>query len=531
MGIENCYSTENIKIDPEYYFKHFEENINSGQNDDMKERCKIEVKVSNVSSGSCKVHLVQYTDNTRRSILKDEGETETASFNSSSNSISFNKFFILNYYFEKEQPIDFILSGNINGKISTTLPSIMGARGQKLVKSIEGDDGAQLEMYGFAYKNKQTSNYHFKVELNGSFNNKGINYIIKYLGSLSKPLNNKLYKSEIINPKMSTSLNFKISQIPDIYLAPDLQLDTNNIEISIVDSYYNNLLGKYSGPLSNLLNKGTTIQLGSGKVAYISMESFKNYTFLDYIRGGMQINLAVGIDFTGSNGQPTRPNSLHYIGTSNNSYEIAIQSCGNILAYYDFDQLFPVFGFGGKFAQENNVSHCYPLNMNHNDPNIHTIEGILHAYRNILNQTQLYGPTYFHFIINHIISIVKEDVIAEKKMNYTILMILTDGIIDDMDETIDSLVEASFLPISVIIIGIGEANFDNMKFLDADDNPLVDKNGRKADRDLVQFVPFRDFSYNGDLLAQEVLEEIPRQVIEYYQHQKISPGEPIYNIQ
>ena len=31
MGIENCYSTENIKIDPEYYFKHFEENINSGQ--------------------------------------------------------------------------------------------------------------------------------------------------------------------------------------------------------------------------------------------------------------------------------------------------------------------------------------------------------------------------------------------------------------------------------------------------------------------------------------------------------------------
>ena len=169
--------------------------------------------------------------------------------------------------------------------------------------------------------------------------------------------------------------------------------------------------------------------------------------------------------------------------------------------------------------------------MNHNDPNIHTIEGILHAYRNILNQTQLYGPTYFHFIINHIISIVKEDVIAEKKMNYTILMILTDGIIDDMDETIDSLVEASFLPISVIIIGIGEANFDNMKFLDADDNPLVDKNGRKADRDLVQFVPFRDFSYNGDLLAQEVLEEIPRQVIEYYQHQKISPGEPIYNIQ
>ena len=59
-----------------------------------------------------------------------------------------------------------------------------------------------------------------------------------------------------------------------------------------------------------------------------------------------------------------------------------------------------------------------------------------------------------------------------------------------MDQTIDSLVEASYLPISVIIIGIGNADFSNMDVLDADDEPLVDSNNRKADRDLVQFVPY-----------------------------------------
>jgi len=165
-----------------------------------------------------------------------------------------------------------------------------------------------------------------------------------------------------------------------------------------------------------------------------------------------------------------------------------------------------------------------------NNPNIQTIEGILKAYRNIIDQTQLYGPTYFHYLIDHIISLVKEDVLAENKMNYTIIMILTDGIIDDMDETVDSLVEASFLPISVIIIGIGDADFTNMEILDSDDSVLTDKNGRKADRDLVQFVPFKNYKYNGELLAQEVLEEIPKQVIEYYQHQKIPPREPIYNL-
>ena len=99
-----------------------------------------------------------------------------------------------------------------------------------------------------------------------------------------------------------------------------------------------------------------------------------------------------------------------------------------------------------------------------------------------------------------------------------------------MDETVDSLVEASFLPISVIIIGIGDADFTNMEILDSDDSVLTDKNGRKADRDLVQFVPFKNYKYNGELLAQEVLEEIPKQVIEYYQHQKIPPREPIYNL-
>ena len=40
-------------------------------------------------------------------------------------------------------------------------------------------------------------------------------------------------------------------------------------------------------------------------------------------------------------------------------------------------------------------------------------------------------------------------------MNSSILMILTDSLINDMDDTIDALFEVSYLLISVIIIGIG----------------------------------------------------------------------------
>lgn len=70
-------------------------------------------------------------------------------------------------------------------------------------------------------------------------------------------------------------------------------------------------------------------------------------TFLEYIFGGCEIGLTVAIDFTLSNGHPSKPQSLHYIGDlSKNEYLKAIQAVGSILQYYDSDKQIPVLGFG-----------------------------------------------------------------------------------------------------------------------------------------------------------------------------------------
>ena len=100
-------------------------------------------------------------------------------------------------------------------------------------------------------------------------------------------------------------------------------------------------------------------------------------------------------------------------------------------------------------------------------------------------------------------------------------MILTGGIINDMNETIDSIVEGSKLPLSIVIIGIGNADFTNMVFLDGDKIPLKNFSGEIRKRDIVQFVEFKKFKVkngdnNADELAEEVLKEIPRQIEEYY---------------
>ena len=51
-------------------------------------------------------------------------------------------------------------------------------------------------------------------------------------------------------------------------------------------------------------------------------------------------------------------------------------------------------------------------------------------------------------------------------------MILTDGAIMDMQQTIDEIVAGSELPLSIIIIGLGSADFSGMSQLDADEAPL-----------------------------------------------------------
>lgn len=44
-------------------------------------------------------------------------------------------------------------------------------------------------------------------------------------------------------------------------------------------------------------------------------------------------------------------------------------------------------------------------------------------------------------------------------MTYNVLLILTDGIINDMQETIDLIVDMCDYPLSIIIIGVGDEKF------------------------------------------------------------------------
>ncbi|XP_070708665.1 copine-3-like isoform X2 [Pempheris klunzingeri] len=263
----------------------------------------------------------------------------------------------------------------------------------------------------------------------------------------------------------------------------------------------------------------------SGVIIIKKCKIVKEYTFLDYIMGGCQINFTIAIDFTGSNGDPRTPQSLHYINPQGyNEYLAAIWAVGNVIQDYDSDKMFPAFGFGAQIPPAMQVCHEFPINFNPSNPFCAGIEGVVQAYQQCLPQVKLYGPTNFSPIINHVAHFGRQALEQPTASQYFVLLIITDGVITDMDETRSAIVNASRLPMSIIIVGVGGADFSAMEFLDGDDGILRSATGEAAMRDIVQFVPFRQFQNAGiAALAQSVLAELPDQVASFFNLFELKP--------
>ena len=93
-----------------------------------------------------------------------------------------------------------------------------------------------------------------------------------------------------------------------------------------------------------------------------------------------------------------------------------------------------------------------------------------------------------------------------------------------MNKTIDEIVRGSELPLAIIIVGVGDADFESMETLDGDDEALYSQAYRKyMAADIVQFVPFNDFKHNPHLLAKETLMEVPTQLLNWMRKQGINP--------
>lgn len=100
------------------------------------------------------------------------------------------------------------------------------------------------------------------------------------------------------------------------------------------------------------------------------------------------------------------------------------------------------------------------------------LDGVVEAYKKTIKTVGLGGPTNFAPIMKTINEMTEDMQCSQKDQKYNILLIITDGQISDIEATVDQVVYGSDLPLSIIIVGVGAANFDAMDRLDADEVPL-----------------------------------------------------------
>ncbi|KAJ1560681.1 Copine-8 [Cladochytrium tenue] len=280
---------------------------------------------------------------------------------------------------------------------------------------------------------------------------------------------------------------------------------------------------------------------GSGTLGIDACAIVDEPQFLDFVAAGAQIDLAVAIDLTASNQYPHHPTSLHHfpelvgrrgsaLGVPQpatqegpmNEYQRAVVGVGQILQEYDSDKIFPMYGFG--YEKPPGVRHrCGFFGR------AFGVQGLLELYHDSIvdPQLRLSGPTDFAPVIEQVSRDLEEKMRSEPSvLHYQVLLMVTDGLITDLDATLRSLSRAASLPLSVVVVGVGQEDFGAMNILDADDGDeaaawRLRPNGRGSIRDIVQFVPMREVGADPFALARETLAEIPDQFMQYVRERGI----------
>uniref|UniRef100_A0A8C9RJP7 Copine 8 n=1 Tax=Scleropages formosus TaxID=113540 RepID=A0A8C9RJP7_SCLFO len=445
----------------------------------------------------------------------------------------FVRKFILDYFFEERQNLRFDLydvdskSANLSkhdflGQAFCTMGEVVGSLGGRLEKPLVGIPGKKCGT--IIVKAEELSNCRESVMMQfcgnkldkKDFFGKSDPFLVFYRSNEDGTFT-ICHKTEVV--KNTLNPVWQAFKIPVRALCNGDYDRTIKVEVYDWDrDGSHDFIGEFTTSYRELSRGQSQFNVYEVSVTLLSFLVDTEVTFLDYIKGGHPL----------CTGNPAQPTSLHYMSPYQlNAYGMALKAVGEIIQDYDSDKMFPALGFGAKLPPDGRVSHEFALNGNPQNPYCNGIDGVMEAYYQSLRSVQLYGPTNFSPVINHVARYAAS---VKDGSQYFVLLIITDGVISDMAQTKEAIVNASCLPMSIIIVGVGPAEFDAMVELDGDE-VRISSRGRYAERDIVQFVPFRDYvdrTGNHILsmarLAKDVLAEVPDQFLSYMKTRGIKPA-------
>ncbi|KAH0787738.1 Copine family protein [Histomonas meleagridis] len=223
-------------------------------------------------------------------------------------------------------------------------------------------------------------------------------------------------------------------------------------------------------------------------------------TFYGNIRKNLRFNFSCSIDFSSSDAK-----SLHYATLGkDNDYESSFKAIGGIVEQYSNTKVCHCWIFGVKMNQQ--IYHAIPLTNKSGSSDLNRVKELGAAYWRILEKIQFDETCEITPSTLEALELIKGQKDPSK---YMVFLILINGDPLDLDKFIDLLFGSQNEPLSVVIVGIGTAEF-NQTETKLRESPLKNSEGKEFEREFVKFLKFNDFE-NIDNMTEVALKDVAEQ--------------------
>ena len=140
-------------------------------------------------------------------------------------------------------------------------------------------------------------------------------------------------------------------------------------------------------------------------------------------------------------------------------------------AFSQYSRYLVAYGMGAKTLPGENNPTCqlFSLTGDYSDPFIENEEQMLSCYAETIKAVEITLPIYYKPIVKFVCDLAQMEFgtasDATHIKNYYVLTLLMAGMVDDPEDSINEILRATELPISVVIIRVGDgANADGDAF-------------------------------------------------------------------
>jgi len=231
---------------------------------------------------------------------------------------------------------------------------------------------------------------------------------------------------------------------------------------------------------------------------------------------GLRVSISFGIDYSQSSASLHRLNGVQVRDVRQmNEYQIAIKVICDSLKSLG-DEPIGVHGFGAQVpAPFNDHNQCFALNFDKQCPFVMTADQVLTCYENALMRAIPDQTTKMSLTIIEAYNRVNNDLMQGIKV-YKVVVILTHGMIDDLEKCQTYIAKTADKPISIVIVGVGyEGELSRLKSLDNSQNVQIGASGAHPVRQNCKVYLLENFpTLEG--MGASILADVTQQIHQYF---------------